>query len=120
MLASPLNTTVTCIQHPEQLHKYPWAGLQPCSLQQQGQRQGATVLDRMTGHRKQQQAKSARALSCAAANAMQGCSYSFPAKLLHELQPRNTGLPDITTLSQMHAVPKAVCSKLKTYQQIPV
>ncbi len=33
---------------------------------------------------------------------MQGCNYSLLAKPTEELQQRDTELPDITTLSQMH------------------
>jgi hypothetical protein len=73
------------------------------------------VASQATG--KHQRAKAASALGCAAATAGQSCSYSFLAEPLEDLYHRHTGLPDTTTLSQMHTVPKVMCSRLKPYQQ---
>jgi len=99
------------------LHKCLWAGL--CSVHKQGQEHGATVFSYMTGHWKAPMSQVCKswALGCAAASAMQACSYSILVKPFKELRQRGTELPKITILSQMHTAIQVVYARLKPYQR---
>jgi len=116
MLASPLNTAVTCIKHEHQKICKSAHG-QVCHPALCKSRARNKVRSSNRPLMKHQRTKSARALSCAAATGMQGCNCSLFARPFEELQQRDTTLPDITTLSPMHTVLKVVCSWPTPYQQ---